>query len=662
VLQSGNGGFSACAGSDAHLLLKPIDAPAAVGYRWYEANGNTPLPAPNPSPSLTLRSVRTDTAVQVQPVVSQGSLWAKPYPKGQLTVFALSGATMRWTGAADTEWKNPSNWAEVKQGFESPAACAPAACTDVVISGQASRYPELRDSSVCRNIKLEDRAMIANTHLLAYNAASVEIALKPMEKNRFVMWSAPLASMYSGDYHYRDSRGNAQWGDVYMNLFRQAKPGGGSARANTFTTTFGQLGEPLALGKAFNLNVLSTSVNRDKPFVFPQNASSYTDANRTRYPAAGDFDRTNGSKFITHNVTLDADGAFDLPVEGGAGYELIQVVNPYLAFLDVRAFLAANSDKLASGYKIWNGDMSGDFIDILYGGDPDRRQGMSRIVRTAAFSPDTGNLIPPLQSFFVVKKDRNEPVARLKMSPYWTTTAAARPYILRNAADAGERDILRITASQGDNVSYALLYNAPGATPLYNVGEDMPKLFYDQLPLSVYLLASPQTPLAIHTSGDYTWNVDLGLRIREAGDITLNFARFAGFGYDVYLIDHDEGRETDLQKQNSYTFRIGQTPDSRQALEINDRFSLRFERDFSDTADGNPALSGWNVSASGGRIHIQSAAGAMDGVRIYNMKGETIYGSDRQSVRFSAPVERMQPYIVRTRINGDSKIQKVFVN
>jgi hypothetical protein len=393
----------------------------------------------------------------------------------------------------------------------------------------------------------------------------VEFKLKPSERDRFVMWSAPLKSMYSGDYHYKNGT-VPQWGDIYMNLFQQANPNGtGLAAPNTYTATFGELGEPLGLGKAFNLRVFSTSLTKDGTLVFPQSNNSYTDANARYYNLV----RTDRAKFITHGYPLNSSGVFAMPVTPNEGMTLIQVVNPYLAYLRFPDFRGANygtgTANLSNGYYIWDGEINTGFTVVSGTGN--------RYVTTPPSPPAFLELIPPLQSFFVAKPDTIG-VKTLNMSPLWTTTAPVASYSLRAGQVTGG-GILRIKASQDSKTGYALLVHSHNAFTARGE-DDMPVLIYDEIPLTVYSLTPLRELMAIQASNFQTRStVDLGLRIKDAGETRLEFSELETFGYNVFLIDKQLDREIDLQQTPAYTFMVAKQGSG--ALELNDRFSLRME-------------------------------------------------------------------------------------
>ncbi|GHV49488.1 hypothetical protein FACS1894181_08580 [Bacteroidia bacterium] len=260
--------------------VKLSDKPTGVTFDWYNKTGGAPLSAPSGS-TRVVASITADATFLIQPKVPvpRYTQW-EDFPKGDFTIkLANPGSvtpTMRWTGLTDSLWQNPANWVEVKSGYEAPASFAPTTCVNVIIPSTVDYFPELVDSAYCADILMKDRAMLKNPHVLVYNNASVEIKLKPFERDRFVMWSAPLKNMYSGDYHYRIN-GQPYFGDTYMNYFQEANPDfpTGQATAHHFTATTGSLDELLELGRAFNVKVATTTVTRDSLLRFPKTAPTY---------------------------------------------------------------------------------------------------------------------------------------------------------------------------------------------------------------------------------------------------------------------------------------------------------------------------------------------------------------------------------------------------
>ncbi|MDR3142316.1 MAG: hypothetical protein LBU37_11420 [Tannerellaceae bacterium] len=647
-----------CGGQNYTLKVKSLPVqPEEVTFEYYESDddvnpisGNPTFPASDTSFYVKPLNVITDVPTP------NTSLSGYLPPKRINFKVSTSTSKMKWTGLTDTNWHNPNNWKEVDaSGKETPVTYYPSSCVDVIIPSGAKYYPELTAPASCANIKMGDRAMIAGIHHLNYQTAEVEFKLNADERDRFVMWSAPLKSMYSGDYHFEEGT-SLKSGDVYMNLFQHANPDGTSVAAvNSFTATFGSLDEPLPLGKAFNLKVTNTSGNKDKSFVFPQTAASYTDVNSQSYDVSL---RTDGSKFITYGkpATFNMDVVNDIN-----GSALIQVVNPYMAYLDVNKFLTANSGRLSTTtYAIWDGQITSGFQQIGTIGDLGNRFVVSTIPSNAV-SP---SYIPPLQSFFVQKTGETTVVGTVSMSSSdWTTTTPGSPYKLR--AGAQETNILRIKAVQDKRVSYAVLHYNESTSPAYNSKEDMHKLFYqledNVIPLEVYSFAPTREALAINSSSDFSQHIPLGLRTDKAGSVTLEFSGMATFGHNVYLIDHAQNnKETDLQKNPAYVFTVTKKSATDKVIELNDRFSLRTTYTGIGLDSETIGITDLNVTSRDGYIYVQTPS-PVSSLQVYSLTGALVYSSAMRSDYFRIQADGQQAYIVKVKLNEDYLTQKVFV-
>jgi hypothetical protein len=665
VLESATGGFASCGTGITTVTL--ANKPAGVNFDWYEAKGDTVI---GHGLSRTLPELKADSIYQIHPIMPTGNYAHLDFPKAKLTVSSfvkgVEAAVMRWTGRVNHNWKNPDNWVEVKGTYETPVSWAPMECVDVVIPSGATNYPEITDSAWCGNITMKDRAMLKNPHILTYEKASVEIKLTPHEKDSFIMWSAPLKDMYSGDYHFTKSNA-PNWGDTYMMFFQMGHPDntGVVAAASTMTGTVGNPGFALPLGKAFNFRLTATSVNRDSVFTFPKRTASYTGDNNLSYTTQRTDDE--GYRFIT-DVTLGSDTTFDLPVANNvAGANFVQVVNPYLAWLNVGDFLAGNTGKISGSYLSWNGNVNTGIVAIkaFFEGDT-LRYWIPSFASSATGGGTTGE-IAPLQSFFVKKTtpSAGNPFT-VKMSPNWTTTTGpSNPYVLRSSANTAP-PLLYVRASQGEKSSSAVLHFDPKAFLNYDDKEDVIQLFYDGtngsdgIPLTVYTLTPQKEPLAINSSGDFSSiKIPLGLRVRDPGEITLSFSGQSTFLHTVTLIDEELKKETDLRTTSGYTFTVSKAADSK-AVSINDRFTLRMRYTGTGVETPEAGQPAWSVSGGNRRIEIQAHTGLIRRLHIYNVTGALVYATNTLSTHFSIPLEAGL-YIVRAQVGDAEKAEKVSV-
>jgi hypothetical protein len=411
-----------------------------------------------------------------------------------------------------------------------------------------------------------------------------------------------------------------------MHFFRQDNPDGGSS-GTLFTSPFGRPVEELHIGRAFNMRVTTTSATRGQAFTFPRSHTGYNDAQDNHHTVTT---RAWANRFITDTVTMRADTTFLMPVNDHEAYihddRAVQVVNPYMAYLDMGRFLQENSAVLTpAGYFEWDGTDEHTFTPVL-----------------------PGALMPPLRSFFVQKIAGIQKLETVRMSPNWTTTQGRRPYILR--AEAVVPGVLRIRALQHSSMGEALLRYDVNATPAYNSSEDLRSLFYNANPLTLYTFApaTRQPPLALNVSGDFEQQtVPLGLYLKESGEVRLEFAGLETFGHEVYLLDSERGNEpVDLQQNPTYSF-IANKPAGVAALTLHDRFALTFTYTGKGLTRVSEAPTSWTVSAHDGILHVQAAPGAVSCLEVYTAAGALVYRTQTASTDYRIPAEHGQMYILR---------------
>lgn len=658
VMENCSFGLAGCVGSSYNVCLKEI--PEAIEFDWYDENEKY-LGLTSPIiPQLT-----SDVVFYARPKFNkiQGSPYRTiNFPKGKLEIKVLSSPdklTAKWTGDINTDWNNPGNWVQVlPNGGESPVTWAPITCVDVIIPNGAKRYPVLTDVVSCSLIHMEDRAVISGIHNLVYEGASVGFTPAASEKDRFIMWSAPLKDMYTGDYHFRTNN-QPNWGHVYMNFFQSSNPDyAGSVEAEkTFTATFGSTGEPLPLGKAFNVKVLS---GKEEGFAFPSSETSYKNADGS---VSGNLDRAKSKRFIFDGLIDPNTPVLNLPVNGDNNFSLIQVVNPFMAYLNVGDFLAANSGVIERSYSIWNGDVNAEFITVLQDGELEGQRYVIDNESRMDFS--SAGYIAPLQSFFVKKIDKNARVKSLTMNSATMTAVEIAgndgSYVLRSAArgSAEGENILRIKASHGNAENSTAMLLRAGATQAYGSQEDASKVFNHDVPVSVYTLTDNNMPLAINVSESFEGDVKLGLRLRKVSTpVSLTFSGLSGFGQTPFLIDHELKKEVELKNGTEYVFSVS-AEGSKDVVELNKRFSLRF----GELPTSNENILNENDLKIVGRnqgIDI-SSFGVFSRVEVTSLSGMRVYDSLMPASYCRVSVASGQVYIVRVTIGDANIVQKVYV-
>ncbi|GHT35608.1 hypothetical protein AGMMS49574_25380 [Bacteroidia bacterium] len=634
VLHDENGA-TACLSKQYTVKLTP--KPSGVTFHW------------NSGFTGSERTVTQTDSVSywIRPAVPNADkLYKGEFPQGRFTVSVGNKANtkgLRWTGLFGNNWQLPENWVELRieggKVIEVPATWTPGLCTDVEISSNVDNFPELTTTVYARNILMKDRAMLKNPHVLQYDSASVEIKLKPSERGRFVMWSAPLSDMKSGDYRF----GNTNNGDVFMNFFQHANPDGGAAAKNNFTATIGALDYPLPIGKAFNLNVTDNSVTRESLLKFGTPSSKSI------------------TKFITKDLSAKGGNNYTLPLESNNTFDLVQVVNPYMAYLRADTFFQENSALIKPGYYIWNGELTSGITGVAVQGSLVTG---NRYVYNGPFdfsSLPNPNLIPPLQSFFVAKQSTAN-LPSLTISPAFTTTKPESSYTLRSSVASG--GVLNIKVSQGTSgEAYTALAYTPG-TSNFIEKEDMPVLMYDKLLTAVYTFATSGEALSINSSAAFDLApVKLGLRVKNAGGVKLEFENLSTFGHNVVLKDNLLDKEVNLQQTPEYTFTV--TKQGSDFIDVNDRFTLLMNytgKGITLTGTETAEASALQVSGGAGYIYLKSNAGVIGYLQIFNATGQLVYSTGNlNESQFRLPVNGQQIYLVRAGIGSETIVEKVFV-
>ncbi|MDR1437142.1 MAG: hypothetical protein LBI65_03380, partial [Candidatus Symbiothrix sp.] len=443
VLQSESGAFSGCYGESYSVKLKESSA----GIRFYWAAGPSAPEETAPKSELLLTGLTADTLFYIHPVLAVTPYNSIAFPRGRLRVSvvpeAVNGkmAVLKWSAAAGTgDWFNPNNWTD---NTGNAVTYAPTSCTDIVLPEGKTVYPSLSRAGKVHHIDLKNRAMLGNVFRLAYHAVRIELKPAASERNRMLMYSAPLAKTFSGDFMLRGKDGYPLKKAVYMSFFQETNPDNSSetAEALHFTPSFSKEDVELVLGRGFILYVDGTRDPANTAFCFPSPADQYeyyyddeyTFASLTDMaaspnpppPFSGVLDRGTPEKngrFITEMApaTYAASGSFEFtPPNDRAGSKLLMLVNPFSACLDVEKLLAGNSGTLTPDrYCIWNGTEVADFISF-------RKSQNQWVAGNPDLLPQSpSKWIPPYRAFFVLKKDPASTVS-ITVSEAWTTTEAA---------------------------------------------------------------------------------------------------------------------------------------------------------------------------------------------------------------------------------------------
>lgn len=594
ILQSIPNGFAACIGeSDYDLTLRelPIDGVGIpeVNFHWY--NSSDVEIAGNPQSLYTIASVSTNMQFKVRPEIISGPYMTVNFPKGHITFYAIPQDTkMTWTGAVNTNWNNPNNWTD---NAGNAVGYSPRGCVDVTIPTEdgsntpIKNYPWLYNEAYANDVKIESKAMLANTHHLTYNDASFEMKFDASERNRWVMYSAPFGRTYSGDFMFLDADNYPKKNAVYMSLFQTANPDNAAnlAAKHQFSLTFSKIEQELTLGTGFILYIDDSKDSGVSSFKFPSSLNQYEyyygkewAAKPGVAPYSGVLNReatlpvvgtrTANNRFITEMApSADAKGAFDMAMTNDiAGSNIIMVTNPFNAYLKVDQFLTENASVLEQAYMVWDGSEQAGFIEYL----KDRTVDDTYI--TTNGTTIAGQLISPYQSFFVVRKGSAAIPTSLKFKPeeMTVTSTASAPYPLKLVVEAAKA--VRVKASYNNVVSYTAILRS-------DMPEQTPKLFFnneDKAGIDIYTIVNGEA-VSINALSDLSQEVPLGIRMTESGSVTLNLSGVNQIdGYEVYLKDGDS--IIGLKDNDDYNIQIERPSDvTTPYFEVNNRLSLVFK-------------------------------------------------------------------------------------
>lgn len=231
--------------------------------------------------------------------------------------------------------------------------------------------------NICRDIHFELGAQMLHAEQLLYNKAWTDVEVTP---GQWTAVSTPLQGVVAGDWYapttgkqeteyFKDinftdggySRLNPAVYQRSWSTGASIVENGGGTTPVSFTTewssAYNDASVPYVAGGGFSIK--SVTSNSSLLFRFPKADASYdvstvTTLNRNnagKLLVTGLLDRSNPLKYnpqndVTTTLTPSADGKY------------LMVGNPFMAPLDVQAFVESNSDVLAQKY--WIGDMSED--------------------------------------------------------------------------------------------------------------------------------------------------------------------------------------------------------------------------------------------------------------------------------------------------------------
>ena len=461
------------------------------------------------------------------------------------------------TDPVDGDWNNWQNWSDG----------APWTCTNVIIPGSCADYPELVKGveNYCANLHLGAGAELVNAqYLTQYDQAWVELSLAP---NMYYMLSAPLKSMVTGDFFVPQKwNGDHSKEDyftrltsmtapesrftprVYQRFWSSEVPGKvmseGTLQTDVivsetnWTAPFNAVAESYAAGMGFSVRTDGAAT-----FRFPKTHTEYT------Y-----FDGSGSSTGLTEGVARqdvgrlvidDMKDELKLTVENHTAGTTFVVGNPFLAHIDINAFLAKNPN--ISSMKLSDGQAVSSIMR-----DNSTASGYTHIAPMQAFYVEATSEGTTLEVTFTADMQAAMPGYNI----YATSAASSRAKASSRAMPRGGMGMgntLRLTAECDGRQSTALVTLRSSADDAYRAGEDSKVLIdTDMQPAVVVFTTADGHALDIQQRRSDT-AIPVGFRMQKSGRVSLTLSHDEGDVWSRWsLVDSRTGRRYSLSEGTTY--------------------------------------------------------------------------------------------------------------
>ena len=464
-----------------------------------------------------------------------------------------------------TAWHNDDNWSMTNGS----TAFVPLSTTNVIIKGDASSMPMLPSSAsnleeganqylkydigtefnVCNNIYFGAFAQLLNQQTLTYNKAYVDLGFDKNNSNEWEMLSMPLEGVVRGDF-FIPSAGD---GSFYFskeialvdNRFKNAirMKAYNSAISNTIIDSLGaQQLIPHAYSSAewsAQTNVLNMLLEPARGYAFSRQCATaqnfvrlpksetiyytyYKYKDGREVPINGDsyayknIDRSNAHKLLFDYRNASGMNVTLTNVQSG---QFFLVGNPFMANLDVKKFLAANTQ--------FNSIFCYQYVD-------------GAIQGTNLTAPGS-QVLRPMHAMFVQTKS-NVTQTTVRFTPDMIATSGSSvPTRAKALAPMHHDPILTLTANLGGAVASTIIVENNSANAEFNEVEDAQLFMLDAelTPIGLYSVAS-QKALLYNSVADII-NIPISIMVLDSARISETFAlTFSGidnFDETLYLYD-----------------------------------------------------------------------------------------------------------------------------
>lgn len=401
--------------------------------------------------------------------------------------------------------------------------------------------------NICNDIHFEPGAQMLHAEQLLYNKAWTDVEITP---GQWTAVSTPLQGVVAGDWYAPTATGRQEteyFKDITFNdndynrlnpaVYQRSWSTGASIVENGGGTTpvsfdtewssaYNDASVPYVAGGGFSIKGVTS--NSSLLFRFPK-----ADEGSSYGVSTGTLNRTNAGKLLVSNMVdrsdpyeYNATNTVTVTLTPSADGKYLMVGNPFMAPLDVQAFVAANNDVLAQKY--WIGDMSE--------------------ANAVAYDSETGwsktSLIAPYSVFYVQVAETATPDEKGNFKVKFT---ADMQKFATSSTDAGSQAAsLKITAEDAEGSSSAAVRYAASASNGFGM-EDAQMISgltgnADNAP-KVYTVAG-NTAVSVNQLKD-AQRIPLGVTAADGSVVTLTFSGVAAVK-DAAIYDAELQSETPL--------------------------------------------------------------------------------------------------------------------
>lgn len=514
--------------------------------------------------------------------------------------------------------------------------------------------------SLLDEIHFEPGAEMKHAEYLLYNKAWVDYQLG---KGRWYTLASPLKAVVAGDF-YTDSSTGTEESEYFKEInfsttdndrfspsvYQRGWKGNATlqtlnsetkdvAISGNWSALYNDVAEAYTPGTGFSLKVQDVTGNNatfrlpkvdTEYYYYSQNGTQGSDkieniskGNAHRLQSDEIYQRTDNSTVGSIEVK-----EFTVPLDESADGQYYLVGNPFMAHLDMDAFLKGNSEVIEPKYWVVN-----DGVQNIAVVDPDNDEGWT--------TQDDATTIAPLQSFFVQKK-ADTSSNDIKFTQEMQTLGG-------NGDGLRSANALTITATTTDGrTSRAAVAYDMVASADYEASEDA-ELFLDSnlgdMPM-VYTVAGTMATSINRTSELY--NIPLGVYGNKQEMVTLSFGGLNQFS-SATLYDAQEQTETPLHEGKTVSVPAG----------TSGRYFLR-----AGTPTGNEVIARnafLVYSVGGGKVMVTSSNTPLKDIRVYTMGGAQVRNIQASGMQQEIYLNRGIYLITVSDQDGLQETRKVLV-